>query len=217
MITRAVAQNEQAAALHGWRPVRIEAANWALASLLAGLAGVLAAPIVSLSPSTMTLAVVPALAAALVAQFSSFPIAAAAGLAIGVGQSLCIKAAADWSWFPQQGMAETLRSRHRHRHGGRGRRLPTRGEPIGGHLPGTPSQALAAPAHRGGRRRRLRLVVATQRGGGRRSSKAWSLRLPVVRRAHRLRRPGLLAERVRRRRRFGQDPRQRDCRSQPAC
>ena len=165
VITRAVAQNERAAALHGWRPVRIEAANWALASLLAGLAGVLAAPIVSLSPSTMTLAVVPALAAALVAQFSSFPIAAAAGLAIGVGQSLCIKAAADWSWFPQQGMAETLPflviaivmvAR--------GRRLPTRGEPIGGHLPRAPQAKRPLPLTAVAVAAGTILVVATQQG-----------------------------------------------------
>ena len=139
VLTRAVAQNERSAMLHGLRPVRVEAGNWAIASLLAGLAGILAAPIISLSPSTMTLAIVPALAAALLANFSSFTVAAAGGIAIGVGQSLCIKAAADWSWFPQSGMAETLpflviaivmvlR----------GRSLPTRGDLFVGRLPRAP-------------------------------------------------------------------------------
>jgi ABC-type branched-subunit amino acid transport system permease subunit len=139
VVTRGVAQNERAAALLGWRPVRCETANWAIASTLAALAGILVAPITSLTPSTMTLAVVPALAAALVAGFSSFTVAAVAGLLIGVGQSLCVDAANTWSWFPQHGMPQVLpflviavvmliR----------GRRLPIRGETTGGRLPRAP-------------------------------------------------------------------------------
>ena len=110
-----------------------------IASCLAGLAGILAAPIVSLTPTTMTLAIVPALAAALVAELSSFTVAAAAALLIGVGQSLCVKAAASWGWFPQRGMTEVLpfiviavmilvR----------GKRLPTRGDSNEGRLPRSP-------------------------------------------------------------------------------
>lgn len=108
IVTRAISQNERAASLFGWWPVRTEVGNWAIASGLAGLAGVLAAPIVSLTPAAMTLAIVPALAAALVAEFSSFTVAAVAGLLIGVGQSLCVKAAATWGWFPQRGMSDVL-------------------------------------------------------------------------------------------------------------
>jgi len=139
IVTRAVAQNERAAALLGWWPVRSELASWAIASALAGIAGLLAAPLTSLTPSALTLAIVPALAAALVADLSSFTVAAAAGLSIGVGQSLCVKAATTWSWFPQRGMAEVLpfaviavvmllR----------GDRLPTRGETNDGRLPRAP-------------------------------------------------------------------------------
>jgi ABC-type branched-subunit amino acid transport system permease subunit len=139
IVTRAVAQNERAASVLGWWPVRTEVANWAIASCLAGLAGVLAAPIVSLTPTTMTLAIVPALAAALVAELSSFTVAAVAALLIGVGQSLCVKAAVSWGWFPQRGMTEVLpfiviavmillR----------GKRLPTRGESNEGRLPRAP-------------------------------------------------------------------------------
>jgi ABC-type branched-subunit amino acid transport system permease subunit len=139
IVTRACAQNERAAALLGWWPVRSEVATWAIASALAGLAGVLAAPITSLTPSSLTLAIVPALAAALVADLSSFTVAAAAGLLIGIGQSLCVKAATTWAWFPQRGMAEVLpfvviaivmlvR----------GNRLPTRGERSEGRLPRAP-------------------------------------------------------------------------------
>jgi branched-subunit amino acid ABC-type transport system permease component len=139
IVTRACAQNERAASLLGWWPVRSEVATWAIASALAGLAGVLAAPITSLTPSSLTLVIVPALAAALVADLSSFTVAAAAGLVIGIGQSLCIKAATTWAWFPQRGMAEVLpfaviaivmlvR----------GNRLPTRGETSEGRLPRAP-------------------------------------------------------------------------------
>jgi ABC-type branched-subunit amino acid transport system permease subunit len=139
IVTRAVAQNERAASVLGCWPVRTEVANWAIASCLAGLAGILAAPIVSLTPTTMTLAIVPTLAAALVAELSSFMVAAAAALLIGVGQSLCVKAAASWEWFPQRGMTEVLpfiviavvillR----------GKRLPTRGESTEGRLPRAP-------------------------------------------------------------------------------
>jgi ABC-type branched-subunit amino acid transport system permease subunit len=139
IVTRACAQNERAAALLGWWPVRSEVATWSIASALAGLAGVLAAPITSLTPSSLTLAIVPALAAALVADLSSFTVAAAAGLTIGIGQSLCVKAATTWAWFPQRGMAEVLpfaviavvmlvR----------GNRLPTRGETSEGRLPRAP-------------------------------------------------------------------------------
>ena len=53
VVTRAVAQNERAASLLGWWPVRTEVGNWAIASFLAGLAGVLAAPIVSLESGTV--------------------------------------------------------------------------------------------------------------------------------------------------------------------
>ncbi len=139
VVTRAVAQNERAAALLGWWPVRCEAANWAIASTLAALAGMLAAPITSLNPGTLTLAVVPALAAALVARFSSFTVAAVAGLLIGVGQSLCVDAATTWSWFPQHGMEQVLpflviAAVMLFR----GDRLPARGETNDGRMPRAP-------------------------------------------------------------------------------
>ncbi|MFI5427094.1 branched-chain amino acid ABC transporter permease [Aeromicrobium sp. UC242_57] len=66
MATRAVAENEQGAALLGYSPDVIGAANWMLGSMLAALAGVLFAPITALNISTLSLLVVPALAAALV-------------------------------------------------------------------------------------------------------------------------------------------------------
>ncbi|HVM13780.1 MAG TPA: branched-chain amino acid ABC transporter permease/ATP-binding protein [Egibacteraceae bacterium] len=85
--TTAVAENQRAAASLGWSPDTIAAVNWALGCGLAGLAAILIAPIVTLQPTVMTNLILAATAAALVAGFHSFPIAFAAGLAIGIAQT----------------------------------------------------------------------------------------------------------------------------------
>jgi sulfate-transporting ATPase len=87
LATSAVSENERAAASIGWSPDRIAVANWVLGSALAGLAAILIAPIVTLQVTVMTNLILAAIAAALVAQFRSFPVALAAGLAIGVAQT----------------------------------------------------------------------------------------------------------------------------------
>lgn len=86
--TRATAESERGAMLLGYSPDLIGAVNWAAGSALAAIAGVLIAPIATLDINTLSLLVVPALAAALVGKFSSFAITSAAALSIGVGQSL---------------------------------------------------------------------------------------------------------------------------------
>ena len=87
LATSAVAENERAASALGWSPDRIAVLNWALGCGLAGLAAILIIPIVTLQPAVLTNLVLAATAAALVAQFRSFPIALAAGLAIGIAQT----------------------------------------------------------------------------------------------------------------------------------
>lgn len=87
LATTAVAENQRAASTIGLSPDRIATLNWALGSGLAGLAAILVAPIVTLQVASMTNLVLAAMAAALVAGFRSFPIAFAAGIAIGIGQS----------------------------------------------------------------------------------------------------------------------------------
>ncbi len=86
-VTAAVAENELAAASLGHSPDAVAAVNWAVGSALAGLAGVLIAPITFLEPSSLVLLVVPAMAVALVGGFASFPVVFAAALAIGLTQS----------------------------------------------------------------------------------------------------------------------------------
>jgi branched-chain amino acid transport system permease protein len=102
LATRAAAENESAAMLAGLSPGVISLSNTLLASLLAGALGILAASITSLDPQTLPLQVVPALAAALIASFTSFGIACAASFGIGIMYSLLQYASAQ-SWFPQSG------------------------------------------------------------------------------------------------------------------
>ncbi len=87
-VTAAVAENEAAASALGYSPSRVAAANWAAGSGLAGLAGILIAPITLLQSGSLSLLVVPALAAGLVSGFNSFGSALLAAVAIGVAQAL---------------------------------------------------------------------------------------------------------------------------------
>jgi branched-chain amino acid transport system permease protein len=102
LATRAAAENEAAAMLSGLSPNRISLANTLLASLVAGALGILAASITQLDPQTLPLQIIPALAAALIAQFTSFGVACAAAIGIGILDSLVQYASAQ-SWFPQSG------------------------------------------------------------------------------------------------------------------
>ena len=91
VLTRAVAENERISAAYGTSPRKIGALNWALGSALAGLAGVLIAPVASLSPTSLTLLVVPALAVALFGGFSSFPLTLVGAVLVGVAQGVSAK------------------------------------------------------------------------------------------------------------------------------
>jgi branched-chain amino acid transport system permease protein len=108
LASRAAAQDETALALVGWSPDRVAAANWALAGVLAGGAGVLVGPITTADPVTFTLLVVPALAAALVAGFRSFAATTATALGLGMVQSELIGVQAHASWLPATGVGKTL-------------------------------------------------------------------------------------------------------------
>ena len=102
LATRAAAENETAAMLGGLSPNTISLINTLIASLVAGGLGILAASITELDPETLPLQVIPALAAALLAGFTSFGVACAASIGIGVLDSL-IQYASAQSWFPQSG------------------------------------------------------------------------------------------------------------------
>ncbi|MCZ4653898.1 branched-chain amino acid ABC transporter permease/ATP-binding protein [Gordonia amicalis] len=106
--TEAAAESEKGALVTGLSPDRIAVANWALSSATAGLGGVLIAPIVPLNPVAYTMFIVPALAAALVGNFTAISVTVAAGLVIGMLQSEATKLQTTWDWMPDAGVAEAV-------------------------------------------------------------------------------------------------------------
>ena len=108
LATRAGAENDRGAALTGISANRIAGQNWVIATVLAGVAGILIAPVASLDPTSYTLFIVPALAAALVGRFQSFWLTALAGLLIGCAQSEIAKLITVFTWLPQQGLGDAL-------------------------------------------------------------------------------------------------------------
>src|ERR1700722_15668477 len=97
-LTSAVAENQRATASLGRSPDTIAVTNWMIGAGLAGLAGVLIAPITFLDPNGLALLVVPAMAAALVGGFASFPLAFAGALLIGIGESLTTRFVSNPGW-----------------------------------------------------------------------------------------------------------------------
>ncbi|MBV9416604.1 MAG: ATP-binding cassette domain-containing protein, partial [Solirubrobacterales bacterium] len=102
LATRAASENEVVAMLGGLSPNRLSMVNTLLASVIAGGMGILAASITQLDTETLPLQIVPALAAALLAGFTSFGIACAAGIGLGIIGSL-IEYVTSQSWFPTAG------------------------------------------------------------------------------------------------------------------
>jgi branched-chain amino acid transport system permease protein len=99
LATRAASENEVFGMLAGLSPNQLSMANTILASAVAGAMGIVAAPLAQADSTTLVLFIVPALAAALFAGFTSLTIACIAGFAIGIGQSL-MQWIATLSWFP---------------------------------------------------------------------------------------------------------------------
>lgn len=108
LATRAAAESEKGALVTGLSPDRIALGNWALSTVVAGISGILIAPIVPLVPVSYTLFVIPALAAALVGNFTAMGLTVAAGFAIGMLQSEMTHLQATVDWFPRAGMAELV-------------------------------------------------------------------------------------------------------------
>ncbi|MEV0355611.1 branched-chain amino acid ABC transporter permease/ATP-binding protein [Nocardia sp. NPDC050697] len=108
LATRATAESEEGAYVSGLSPDRIAAGNWMIGSAVAGLAGILIAPIVPLSPIGYSLFIVPALAAAIIGRFSSVVAAVAAGLVIGMLQSDATYLSRTYEWLPSSGLVELV-------------------------------------------------------------------------------------------------------------
>jgi branched-chain amino acid transport system permease protein len=100
LATRAAAEDERHLTLLGHSPLMVSGGNWVFSGIVVALFAVLTAPIDgSVDPSTITLLIIPAVAAALVGRFTSFGWATVAGLAIGMFQAL-LQYLATKSWFP---------------------------------------------------------------------------------------------------------------------
>jgi sulfate-transporting ATPase len=84
---RGGAVNPRAAASLGWSADAMATASWAVGSGLAAVAGILIAPISGLDINTITLLVIPAVAAGILGNMSSYWISLAAALGIGIGES----------------------------------------------------------------------------------------------------------------------------------
>jgi branched-chain amino acid transport system permease protein len=151
--TRAASESEESALLIGLGARELSLANTVLGSVIAGGIGVLAASLSQLDATTLPLQVVPALGAVLFARFTSFGITCAAGILIGVLQSLLYYASTQ-SWFPTDkgaalpGISSVLTfliivlALYV-----RGSSLPTRGELVEQRLPAAPRpERLAQPA-----------------------------------------------------------------------
>ena len=85
---RAAVDKKDLSGLRGFNPGRSSALSWVLTMIMAGLAGILIAPLFQLDPNVFTLVVLGSLPAFAMAGFRSIPIALGAGLLIGVFQDL---------------------------------------------------------------------------------------------------------------------------------
>ena len=204
LATRAASENEVFGMLAGLSPNQLSMANTVLASALAGAMGIVAAPLAQADSTTLVLFIVPALAAALFAGFTSLWIACLAGFGIGIGQSL-MSYVVDAVVVPDRP------------------RQPAAGHAGAAHVPAARARAVAArcqPADRAASWSRSASRPRRDRGGwprpaavlavvgavllivlpfGYRQALMLSLdrhrRLPVAGRDHRVRRPGLARRR----------------------
>ena len=88
LAVRAMVDSPAMTSLSGTNPNAVSIGVWAVSTGLAGLAGVLAAPIIGLDPGQFTLLMVSAFAAVIAARLRSLPIALAVGLVLGIAASL---------------------------------------------------------------------------------------------------------------------------------
>lgn len=98
LVTRAVAEKPMAAATLGRSPHIVGTVNWAIGGALAGLSGLLLVGITGLAVGQFNLLMVPALAAALLGRFQSFPLTWITGVTMGVVETLLNSNA---SWLPE--------------------------------------------------------------------------------------------------------------------
>ncbi len=108
LLTRATAESEMGAFVSGITPDRIAFLNWVLGGAVAGVAGILIAPLAPVTPDSYTLFVVPALAAAIVGGFQYLLPTVSAGILIGMIQAWLVYLSGKYSWMPRSGVGEIV-------------------------------------------------------------------------------------------------------------
>src|SRR3954447_1779517 len=101
---RAAAENERAASFARLSPQRLGMVTWVLATVFMSFIAIMAGPAIGiLTPSNLTLLVVPALAGALVARLQSIWLALLGSLGLGVLQSELQFLSSTKDWWPEWG------------------------------------------------------------------------------------------------------------------
>ncbi len=106
--TRASAENERFSTLLGFNADFQAGISWVLASVMAGLVGILVAPITGVTPNLFTVLLISSLGAALLGRMSSFVVAAAAGLMLGVLDQELFRLEFEYDWIPDIGIRRAL-------------------------------------------------------------------------------------------------------------
>ena len=99
---RAVVDDPELSSLNGADPDRVAMTSWAIGASLAGLAGILLAPLVTLDIILLTLLVINGYAAAMVGRLKSLPLTFAGGLALGLAEAYAI-------WKLPSGLLNTIK------------------------------------------------------------------------------------------------------------
>jgi branched-chain amino acid transport system permease protein len=88
LVLRAVSSDREAAADLGVAVVRVDLLAWCMATFVAGVVGILVAHLSSLSPDMMSPILLAGFAAAQLGDMRSMPLALAAGVGLGIIQSV---------------------------------------------------------------------------------------------------------------------------------
>ena len=104
LATRAAAENEKGAVVLGFSPDFLAGTNWVLSTVITGLLGIFVATSLStIEPTVLPALIVPALTAALVGGFISFPRTTLAAFVLGMQKPLIAYLGVNKTWFPHSG------------------------------------------------------------------------------------------------------------------
>jgi branched-chain amino acid transport system permease protein len=99
LATRAAVDHPRNAAIHGINTERVTAVSWMIGIGLAGLAGVLFAPVVSLAEFQYTLLLVGSFVAVVIGRMTSLPLAFLGAIGVGVLQQVWVKYQPETGFF----------------------------------------------------------------------------------------------------------------------